>query len=119
MLKIDQKSLFWRQSQKNMLLLPLFVQVKLKKDKNSNKLIFSFLHLKHPIRCCVFSFLWVFADSLNYMPNKIKNWKIWWKVEFFALFAMKLKKSAKIAQNEKTQHVIRYYKSRKQFKIHS
>ena len=28
------------------------------------------------IRCCIFSFLQFFADFLNYMPNKVKNWKI-------------------------------------------
>ena len=52
-----------------------------KQAKNRQKfqklILNSFLDLKHPIRCCVFSFLWVFADFLNYMPNKVKNWKIW------------------------------------------
>ena len=40
-----------------------------------------------------FSFLCVFADFLNYMPNMVKNWKFG-KVEFFASFGMELKKSA-------------------------
>ena len=75
------------------------------------------MDLKHPIRCCIFSFLWVFADFLNYMPNKVKNWKICWKVEFFASFGMKFKKSAKSRKNEKTQHLMGCFKSIKEFKI--
>ena len=106
-----------RKSQKTCFL-PLFVQNKVKIDKNSKKLILtSSLDLKHPIRCCVFSFLWVFADFLNYMPNKVKNWKICWKVEFFASFGMKLKKSAKNCKNEKMQHLMGCFKSIKEFKI--
>ena len=52
-----------------------------KKAKNRQKfqklILNSYLDLKHPIRCYIFSFLGVFADFLNYMPNKVKNWKIW------------------------------------------
>ena len=51
------------------------------------------------------------------MPNKVKNGKIWGKVDFFALFDMELKNSAKILKNEKTQHLIRCFKSKKQFKV--
>ena len=29
------------------------------------------------VKCCVFSFLWIFADFSNYMPNKVKDLKIW------------------------------------------
>ena len=51
------------------------------------------------------------------MLNKVKNWKIWEKVEFFALFGMKLKKSAKNRKNKKTQHLMGCFKSKKEFKI--
>ena len=57
----------------------------------------------------------IFADFLNFMPNKVKNWKILQKSEIFALFGMKLKKSAKIHKNEKTQHLNECFKSIKQF----
>ena len=40
------------------------------------------------------------------------------KFEFFALFGMELKKSAKNCKNEKTQHLIRFFKSKKQSKIY-
>ena len=43
--------------------------------------------------------------------------KIGKKVEFFALFGMELKKQAKNHKTEKTQHLIRCFKSKKQFKI--
>ena len=39
------------------------------------------------------------------------------KVEFFALFGMKLKKSAKNCKNEKTQHLMGCFKSKKESKI--
>ena len=51
------------------------------------------------------------------MPNKVKNGKFGKKVELFALFGMELKKSAKIRKNEKTQRLIRGFKSKKQFNI--
>ena len=35
------------------------------------------------------------------MPNQVKSWKIWYKVEFFALFGMELQKNAKMG---KTPH---------------
>ena len=58
-----------------------------------------------------------FTDFLNYMSNKVKNWKIWYKVEFFAFFGMELKKSAKVRKNEKKKHLGRCFKSKMQFKI--
>ena len=45
------------------------------------------------------------------MENLVK------KINFFASFGIELKKSAKIHKNEKTQHLIRCFKSKKQFKI--
>ena len=39
------------------------------------------------------------------------------KVNFFALFGMKLKKSAKNCKNEKMLYLIRCFKSKKQIKI--
>ena len=51
------------------------------------------------------------------MPNKVKNWKIWSNIEFFTFFVMELKKLAESHKNEKKQHLIRYFKSKKQIKI--
>ena len=74
MLNFDQKAPFLRKSQKTCFS-PLFVQNKLKIDKNYKVLILNcFVDFKHLIRCRVFSFLQFF---LNYMPNKVKILKIW------------------------------------------
>ena len=49
-----------------------------------------FYWLKHPFRCCVFSFLWVFADFLSFMPNKAII-SLFYKIfKFLTLFGMKL-----------------------------
>ena len=63
-----------------------------------------FLGLKRPLRCFAFSFLWVFADFLNYMPNKIKLFLKMVKSCIFALYGMELEKLVKISKNEKMQH---------------
>ena len=55
----------------------------------------------------------IFYYFLNYMPNKVKNSKFGKQLNF-ALSGTELKKSAKI---EKMQHLIRCFKSKKQFKI--
>ena len=76
-----------------------------------------FLDLKHPVGCCVFSFLWVFADFLNYMPNMVKNWKFCKKLNFLPYLAWNSKNQQRFAKNEKKQHLMRCFKSKKQFKI--
>ena len=58
-----------------------------------------------------------FADLLNYMPNKVKNWKFGKKLNFLPYLAWNSKNQQKIRKNEKTQHSIRRVKSKKQFKI--
>ena len=114
----DQNSQFLRKPQKTCFL-ALFVQNKLKIDKKFRKLILdSFLDLKHPIRCCVFSFLQFFADFLSFMPNKAKNstflpnFPIFWPY-----LACNSKNQQKLPKNEKTQHLMGCFKSKKEFKI--
>ena len=51
------------------------------------------------------------------MPNKVKNWKIWCKFEFFAFFGMELKKSAKDRKKWENKTSDKMFKSKKQFKI--
>ena len=53
------------------------------------------MDLKHPNRCCVFSFLRFFADFLSFMPNKAKNSTFYQIFQFLTLFGMYFKKSAK------------------------
>ena len=98
---------------KNMFL-PLFIQNMLEIDKIL-KINFELLYVSLKVAFSHFcEFLLIFW---NYMPNKVKNGKFGKKVEFFALFGMELKRSAKIRKSEKTQHSIRCFKSTQQFKI--
>ena len=60
------------------------------------------------------SFCWFFELHTKYGKNLENLVK---KVEFFALFGMKLKKSAENRKNEKTQHIKGCFKSNKEFKI--
>ena len=78
----DQNSQFLRKSQKTRFL-PLFTQNGLEK-----LILNSFLVLKHPIRCCVFSFLRFFAHFLSFMPNKAKNSTFYQIFQFLTLFGM-------------------------------
>ena len=55
----------------------VFVQNKLKIDKILKvdfELLFATLNVSFDIAFA--HFLWFFADYLNYMPNKVQNWKI-------------------------------------------
>ena len=48
-----------------------------------------FIDLNHSFRCCVFSFLWIFADFLSFMPNKAKISLFYRIFKFLTLFGMK------------------------------
>ena len=83
-----------------------FVQNKLKVDTNSKNLILnSYLELKHPIRCCVFSFLRFFADFLSFMPDKAKNSTFYQIFQFLTFLGMLFKKSAKTHKNERKGNI--------------
>ena len=77
----------------------------------------SFLDLKHPIRCCVFSFLWVFADFWITCQIRLKFGKFCKKLNFLPYLAWNSKNQQKITKNEKTQHLMGCFKSKKEFKI--
>ena len=51
------------------------------------------------------------------MPNKAKNSTFYQIFKFLTLFGMLFKKSAKNRKNEKTQHLMGCFKSKKEFKI--
>ena len=75
------------------------------------------MDLKHPNRCCVFSFLQFVADFLSFLPNKAKNSTFCQIFQFLTLFGMQFKKSAKTHKNEKMQHLMGCFKSKKEFKF--
>ena len=86
MSNFDQNSQFLRKSLKTCFL-PLFVEAK-NRQKFQKLILNSFMDLKHPIRCCVFSFWRFFADFLSFMPNKAKNLTFQQIFQFLTLFGM-------------------------------
>ena len=82
-----QKSLFLRKSQKT-----CFCHFLSKQAWNKSKFLRMkcFIHLKHPFRCCVFSFLQVFANFFSFMPNKAKISPFYKTSKFLIIFGMKI-----------------------------
>ena len=70
------KSLIFEKITKNMFFAIFLSKQATKKIEILKMLWNCFIDLKHPFRCCVFSFLRFFADFLSFMPNKVKNLKI-------------------------------------------
>ena len=60
------------------------------------------------------SFCWFLWITCQIRSKIVKFGK---KLEFFALFGMKLKKSTKNRKNEKAQHLMGCFKPKKEFKI--
>ena len=77
-------------------------------------MIFGLKTSRWMLRFLIFvSFCWFFELHAKYgqkLENFVKSW-------IFCLIWHEIKKTAKIRKNEKTQHLMRCFKSKKQFKI--